>query len=62
MAKATYSPARSIAAHAMLIAYGRVIALFPVFVIVINSFKNAQGDLRLAAEPALRRAFSLGRL
>lgn len=39
MAKARLSPGRTIAAHAVLIAY-TVIALFPVFVIVINSFKS----------------------
>jgi len=38
MSRATYSPVRSIAAHAVLLTY-TVIALFPVFVIVINSFK-----------------------
>ena len=36
---ARHSPARSIAAHAILILY-TLIALFPVFVIVINSFKS----------------------
>ncbi len=39
MAKATHSPGRAIAAHAILILW-TVVALFPVFVIVINSFKN----------------------
>lgn len=39
MSQARHSPARSIAAHAVLILY-TVIALFPVFVIVINSFKS----------------------
>jgi raffinose/stachyose/melibiose transport system permease protein len=39
MSKATQSPARSIAAHAILLTY-TLIALFPVFVVVINSFKN----------------------
>ncbi|MDP1732122.1 MAG: carbohydrate ABC transporter permease [Devosia sp.] len=39
MSKATHSPARSIAAHAVLLTY-TLIALFPVFVIVINSFKS----------------------
>ncbi len=34
-----HSPARSIAAHAVLMAY-TVIALFPVFVIVVNAFKS----------------------
>ena len=36
---ARHSHARSIAAHAILILY-TLIALFPVFVIVINSFKS----------------------
>lgn len=36
---ARHSPARSIAAHAILILY-TLIALFPVFVIVINGFKS----------------------
>ncbi|MHB1102719.1 MAG: carbohydrate ABC transporter permease [Devosia sp.] len=39
MSKATQSPLRSIAAHAVLLSY-TLIALFPVFVIVINSFKS----------------------
>jgi raffinose/stachyose/melibiose transport system permease protein len=39
MARARSSLGRSIAAHAVLIAY-TLIALFPVFVIVINSFKS----------------------
>lgn len=39
MASARLSPARSLAAHAILLTY-TVIALFPVFVIVINSFKS----------------------
>jgi raffinose/stachyose/melibiose transport system permease protein len=39
MSKAAHSPARSIAAHAVLLAY-TLIALFPVFVIVVNSFKE----------------------
>lgn len=39
MSAAHQSPLRTIAAHAILIAY-TVIALFPVFVIVINSFKS----------------------
>jgi len=42
MARATHSPARSIAAHAILLTY-TVIALFPVFIVVINSFKNRRG-------------------
>lgn len=39
MSKASQSPVRSIAAHAILLTY-TLIALFPVFVIVINSFKS----------------------
>lgn len=39
MAKAAQSPLRSIAAHAILLTY-TLIALFPVWVIVINSFKS----------------------
>jgi raffinose/stachyose/melibiose transport system permease protein len=39
MARARSSLGRSVAAHAALIAY-TLIALFPVFVIVINSFKS----------------------
>ena len=39
MSRASSSPARSIAAHAILILW-TVVALFPVFVILINSFKN----------------------
>lgn len=39
MSVSRHSPARSIVAHAVLLAY-TVIALFPVFVIVINAFKS----------------------
>ena len=39
MAKASHSPIRSIAAHAILITW-TLVALFPVFVIIINSFKT----------------------
>src|SRR5688572_11576754 len=39
MSKASQSPIRSIAAHAILITW-TLVALFPVFVIVINSFKT----------------------
>lgn len=42
MARASHSPVRSIAAHAILVTY-TLIALFPVFVVVINSFKNRRG-------------------
>ena len=39
MASARISSGRTIAAHAVLLTY-TLIALFPVFVIVINSFKS----------------------
>ena len=39
MSTARHSPLRSLAAHAVLLGY-TLIALFPVFVIVVNSFKN----------------------
>ena len=39
MSAARNSASRSIAAHAVLLTY-TLIALFPVFVIVVNSFKN----------------------
>jgi raffinose/stachyose/melibiose transport system permease protein len=47
MARARISPWRSIAAHAVLITY-TLIALFPVFVILINSFKSRRA---IFAEP-----------
>lgn len=42
MSKARQSPLRSIAAHAILLTY-TLIALFPVYVVVVNSFKNKKG-------------------
>ncbi|EBX4817014.1 carbohydrate ABC transporter permease, partial [Salmonella enterica subsp. enterica serovar Newport] len=45
MSKAVSSPARSIAAHAILITY-TVIALFPVILIVINSMKSRNAIFR----------------
>lgn len=39
MSRATSSPLRSIGAHAVLIAY-TIIALFPVLLVVMNSFKS----------------------
>ena len=42
MSKARQSPVRSIAAHAILLTY-TLIALFPVYVVVVNSFKNRKG-------------------
>ena len=45
MSKATHSLPRSIAAHAVLSAY-TILALFPVVVIVINSFKTRKAIFR----------------
>jgi len=45
MSQATASRGRSIAAHAILIAY-TLVALFPVFLIVINSFKSRNAIFR----------------
>ncbi|MBX3597631.1 MAG: carbohydrate ABC transporter permease [Rhizobiaceae bacterium] len=45
MSTATHSPARTFAAHAVLIAY-TAIALFPVLLIVINSFKSRNAIFR----------------
>ncbi len=40
--RATHSPLRSIAAHAILLTY-TLIALFPVYVVIVNSFKSRRG-------------------
>lgn len=45
MSRATHSPFRSIAAHTILIVY-TLIALFPVMVIIINSFKTKAAIFR----------------
>ena len=45
MSKAVSSPARTIAAHAILVTY-TVIALFPVILIVINSMKSRNAIFR----------------
>ncbi len=58
MNKARHSTARSIAAHAVLIAY-TIIALFPVFVIVINSFKTRKAIFRTPLELPTPENFSL---
>ena len=55
---ATYSLGRSAAAHAVLIAY-TVIALFPVFVIVINSFKQRNAIFRSPLSLPNSETFSL---
>jgi raffinose/stachyose/melibiose transport system permease protein len=50
MSKAASSPARSIAAHAILITY-TIIALFPVVLVVINSFKSRNAIFRSPLTP-----------
>jgi raffinose/stachyose/melibiose transport system permease protein len=56
MSAATHSPARSIGAHAILIAY-TVIALFPVVLIVINSFKSRNAIFRSPLSPPTPETF-----
>ena len=58
MSIATRSPARSIAAHAILIAY-TLIALFPVVVIVINSLKTRKAIFRSPLSLPDAETFSL---
>ncbi|WP_127519649.1 carbohydrate ABC transporter permease [Mesorhizobium sp. Z1-4] len=58
MSTARHSAGRSIAAHAILITY-TVIALFPVFVIVINSFKARKAIFRSPLELPNSETFSL---
>ena len=57
MSQARTSTTRSVAAHGILILY-TLIALFPVFVIVINSFKDSPRDLQRAARAARARRAS----
>ena len=45
MSRATHSLPRTIGAHAILIAY-TVIALFPVVLVIVNSFKSRQAIFR----------------
>lgn len=56
--RATSSWGRSAAAHAILIVY-TVIALFPVFVIVINAFKKRNAIFRSPLMPPTEKSFSL---
>ncbi|WP_448953873.1 carbohydrate ABC transporter permease [Labrys neptuniae] len=56
MSTATHSPARSIAAHAVLITY-TVIALFPVVLILINSFKSRNAIFRSPLAPPTPETF-----
>ncbi len=58
MSKATHSLPRSIAAHAVLGAY-TVLALFPVVVIVINSFKTRKAIFRHPLSLPDSESFSL---
>jgi len=58
MSKATASPARSIAAHGILILY-TIIALFPVVVVVVNSFKSRQAIFREPLMPPTASTFDL---
>ncbi|MEP1209830.1 MAG: carbohydrate ABC transporter permease [Rhizobiaceae bacterium] len=52
------SVGRSVAAHAILIAY-TIIALFPVFVIIINSFKSRKAIFRSPLQMPNEETFSL---
>jgi len=58
MAQARTSTARSIAAHAVLLTYTAV-ALFPVFVIVINSFKSRKAIFSDPLAVPTRQTFDL---
>ena len=58
MSKATASPARSIAAHAVLILY-TAIALFPVLLVVVNSFKSRNAIFQQPLMPPTSKTFDL---
>ncbi|WP_284163336.1 carbohydrate ABC transporter permease [Frigidibacter sp. SD6-1] len=58
MNKARHNPLNSAAAHGALILY-TLIALFPVFVILINSFKTRKAIFAEPLAPPLGDAFSL---
>jgi raffinose/stachyose/melibiose transport system permease protein len=58
MSQARHSPVRSIAAHAILIAY-TIIALFPAIVIVMNSFKSRNAIFRSPLSLPDAESFSL---
>ena len=58
MSRATSSLPRTVAAHAALIAY-TVIALFPVVVIIINSFKSRNAIFRTPLTPPTPETFDL---
>lgn len=58
MSKATHSASRSILVHAALLSY-TVISLFPVFVIIINSFKSKRAIFSDPLALPFGEAFSL---
>jgi raffinose/stachyose/melibiose transport system permease protein len=58
MSRATHSIPRSIAAHAVLVTY-TVLALFPVIVIVVNSFKTRKAIFRQSLSFPDSESFSL---
>ncbi len=58
MSRATHSLPRTIGAHAILIAY-TVIALFPVVLVIINSFKSRQAIFREPMMPPTAGTFDL---
>jgi raffinose/stachyose/melibiose transport system permease protein len=58
MSQARSSPVRAIAAHAILIIY-TVIALFPVLVIIINSFKSRAAIFSAPLAPPTAKTFDL---
>ncbi len=58
MSKATHSLQRTVGAHAILILY-TVIALFPVILVIINSFKSRQAIFRSPLTPPTAGTFDL---
>ncbi|RUM95446.1 carbohydrate ABC transporter permease [Pseudaminobacter arsenicus] len=58
MSRATISLPRTVAAHAVLLTY-TVIALFPVVVIIINSFKSRNAIFRTPLTPPTAETFDL---
>ena len=58
MSQARSSPARTAAAHAILIVY-TLIALFPVLIVVMNSFKSRKAIFRSPLSPPSAETFDL---
>ena len=58
MSKATASLPRTIGAHAILIAY-TIVALFPVVIVIVNSFKSRQAIFREPLMPPTGSTFDL---